>query len=80
MVVGFNFLIMSVYSFQEILNCFFVDQISQIVDLIKKDLSVADDKIWECLKTVITIHNYSTMILFASDICFSVNSNTNMVL
>jgi len=79
MVVGFNFLVMSVCSFKKILDCFFVDQISRITDLIKKYLNVANDKLWGCLKIIVTIHNYSTMIMFASNICFSINFSTNMV-
>jgi hypothetical protein len=60
----------SMCSFQEILNCFSIDQI-RIVELVKKYLSVADDKIQGCLKIVIAIHNSSIAIMFASNICFS---------
>ncbi len=61
---------MSICSFQKIVNYFFVDQIFRDAKFVKNNLSVADDKIQGCLKTVIVIHNYSTMIMFASNICF----------
>ncbi len=78
MVVGFLFSY-NVYLFIPRDLQLFLDQICQITKFIKKNLIVVDDKIWGCLKTVITIHNYPLRSYLHPLFVFSVNLGTNMV-